>query len=109
MATTGSTNSRPQAGTPNNSPAALPADPRYAIAHYCEGDFAVEVFPNLEAAAEGLRQLRVDHAATDTPTDTRAAEGAPCIWPEVGQSADDAPSPRRFRRALTRLRRVGRP
>jgi hypothetical protein len=44
--------------------AALPVDPRYAIAHYCEGDFAVEVFPNVDAAAEGLRQLRVDHAAT---------------------------------------------
>jgi hypothetical protein len=42
--------------------AALPADPRYAIAHYCEGDFAVEVFTSVEAAAEGLRQLRLDHA-----------------------------------------------
>jgi hypothetical protein len=44
--------------------AALPADSRYAIAHYCEGDFAIEVFPSVAAAIEGLRQLRVDHAAT---------------------------------------------
>lgn len=43
--------------------AALPADPRCAIAHYCEGDFAVEIFDSLQAAAEGLRQLRVDHHA----------------------------------------------
>jgi hypothetical protein len=38
---------------------ARPTDPRYAIAHYCEGDFGIEVFDDKPSAQAGLRALRV--------------------------------------------------
>jgi hypothetical protein len=38
--------------------AALPSDPRWAIAHYCEGDMAVEVFTDKQAADRGYTRLR---------------------------------------------------
>lgn len=41
---------------------ARPEDPRFAIAHYCEGDFAVEVFDDKQAASQGLQKLRREHA-----------------------------------------------
>lgn len=37
---------------------ALPSDPRYCIAHYCEGDFGIEVFDSSAAALAGVKQLR---------------------------------------------------
>jgi hypothetical protein len=37
---------------------ALPSDPRWAIAHYCEGDMAVEVFTDHHAANKGYTCLR---------------------------------------------------
>jgi hypothetical protein len=37
---------------------ALPSDPRWAIAHYCEGDTAVEVFNDRHAANKGYTRLR---------------------------------------------------
>ncbi len=42
---------------------ARPEDPRFAIAHYCEGDFAVEVFDDKQAASQGLQKLHREHAA----------------------------------------------
>jgi hypothetical protein len=62
----------------------------------------------------------IDHTGGDVPNVFvyQGTEGDPCcdtpihhyrIWPELGQSADDAASRGRVRRALTRLRRVGRP
>ena len=42
---------------------ALSSDQRYAIAHYCEGDFAVEVFQDRSAAAQGLTKLRAERPA----------------------------------------------
>jgi hypothetical protein len=37
---------------------ARPSDPRWAIAHYCEGDMAVEVFGDKDAANRGYARLR---------------------------------------------------
>ena len=37
---------------------AWPSDPRWAVAHYCEGDLAIEVFDDKQAASDGLQQLR---------------------------------------------------
>jgi hypothetical protein len=34
------------------------SDPRWAIAHYCKGDMAVEVFDDKQAASDGLKRLR---------------------------------------------------
>lgn len=34
------------------------SDPRYAIAHYCEGDFGVEIFDDRQGAQVALRALR---------------------------------------------------
>ena len=42
---------------------ARPADPRFAIAHYCEGDMAVEVFNDQHSASQALAKLRREHAA----------------------------------------------
>jgi hypothetical protein len=38
-------------------------DPRFALAHYCEGDLAIEVFDSKQAAGEGLQALRRELAA----------------------------------------------
>ena len=38
-------------------------DPRFAIAHYCEGDMAIELFDSKQAASNGLRALRRAHPA----------------------------------------------
>jgi hypothetical protein len=40
---------------------AKPSDPWYAIAHYCEGDTAIEVFDSKHATAQGLQTLRRKH------------------------------------------------
>ena len=37
---------------------ARPSHPRYAIAHYCQGDFGVEVFDDRSAIVALLRSLR---------------------------------------------------
>jgi hypothetical protein len=42
---------------------ARPSDPRWAIAHYCEGDFAVEAFVDRDAANRGYTRLRREHTA----------------------------------------------
>jgi hypothetical protein len=42
---------------------ARPTDPRFAIVHYCEGDLAIEVFDDKQAAGEALKTLRRQHAA----------------------------------------------
>jgi hypothetical protein len=42
---------------------ARPTDPRFAIAHYCEGDLAVEVFDSKKAAGDALQALRHEQAA----------------------------------------------
>ncbi len=34
------------------------SDPRWVIAHHCEGDMAVEVFDDKQAASDGLKRLR---------------------------------------------------
>jgi len=39
------------------------SDPRWAIAHYCEGDMAIELFDSKQDASQGLQQLRRQHAA----------------------------------------------
>ena len=42
---------------------ARPSDPLWAIAHYCEGDMAVEVFADRDAANRGYTRLRRHQAA----------------------------------------------
>lgn len=38
-------------------------DPRFAIAQYCEGDMAIELFDSKQAASNGLRELSRAHPA----------------------------------------------
>lgn len=42
---------------------ALPADPRHAIAHYCEGDLSIEVFTDRAAAERAVYQKHHGHPA----------------------------------------------
>jgi hypothetical protein len=42
---------------------AKPSDPRYSIAHYCEGDTAIEVFDSKHAVVQVLQALRRKHRA----------------------------------------------
>jgi hypothetical protein len=39
------------------------SDPRWALAHYCEGDFAIEVFDSQPAIVGAVRALRRESAA----------------------------------------------
>jgi hypothetical protein len=87
--------------------------------------FLAEGRPGLQCTRPGSSSQYIyfnpsDHTDGDVPNVFvyQGTEGDPCadtpihhycIWPELGPIADDAPSPRRFRRALTRMRRVGRP
>jgi hypothetical protein len=38
------------------------SDPRWALAHYCEADFAIEVFDCQSATGEEVRALHAEHA-----------------------------------------------
>jgi hypothetical protein len=87
--------------------------------------FFAEGRPGLQCTRPGSPSQYIyfnpsDHTDDDVPNVFvyQGTEGDPCadtpihhycIWPEPGPIADDAQSPRRFRRALTRMRRVGRP